>query len=112
MSRSHRANRYGTLFERRAAEKYSLELERASWKDARRADGTPVEIKCTMVEHADGQPGTIGFSGAMMGCTFSASTSPGAGESALSSRRPSTPRNSPCWSGTAAATIGARGRRK
>ncbi|MDS0478582.1 hypothetical protein [Natrinema sp. 1APR25-10V2] len=39
------------------AEKRRFELERASWHDARFGNGTPVEIKNTMHEHADGQPG-------------------------------------------------------
>lgn len=58
-SRSHRANHYGTLVERQAAERYGVELDRASWHDARRDDGTPVEIKSTMHRHADGQPGNF-----------------------------------------------------
>ena len=58
-NRSHRANHYGTLCERKASERYRLDLDRASWHDARRADGTPVEIKSTMREHADGQPGNF-----------------------------------------------------
>ena len=32
-------------------------LEWASWHDARFSNGTPVEIKSTMHEHSDGQPG-------------------------------------------------------
>jgi len=39
------------------AEKRRFELERASWHDARFGNRTPVEIKSTMHEHADGQPG-------------------------------------------------------
>jgi len=58
-NRSSRANRYGTLCERKMAEKYGLELDRSSWHDARRADGTPVEIKSTMHQHSDGQPGNF-----------------------------------------------------
>lgn len=57
-SRSHRANHYGTICERRAAEKYGLTLARSSWKDVER-NGTPVEIKSTMIEHSDGQPGNF-----------------------------------------------------
>jgi len=56
---SHRANHYGTLVERQAAERYGVELARASWKDADRDDGTPVEIKSAMIQHADGQPGNF-----------------------------------------------------
>jgi hypothetical protein len=57
---SHRANHYGKLVERQAAEKYPVYLERASWHDARRdLDDSPVEIKSTMYEHADGQPGNF-----------------------------------------------------
>ncbi len=59
MSRSHRANHYGTLFERKAFEKYRLEPARASWRDAVDRDGTSVEVKATMHRHADGQPGTF-----------------------------------------------------
>jgi len=59
MSRSHKANHYGTLVERKAAERYDLELDRCSWHDAKRSDGTPVEIKAAMHRHADGQPGTF-----------------------------------------------------
>ena len=59
MSRSHKANHYGTLVERKAAERYNLELDRCSWHDAKRPDGTPVEIKSAMHRHADGQPGTF-----------------------------------------------------
>ncbi|GAA0674295.1 hypothetical protein GCM10009020_22010 [Natronoarchaeum mannanilyticum] len=36
-----------------------FQLDRASWHDARFKNGTPVEIKSTMVEHADGQPGNF-----------------------------------------------------
>ncbi|KAA9410974.1 hypothetical protein EGO51_14555 [Haloarcula hispanica] len=59
MSRSHKANHYGTLVERKAGERYDLELDRCSWHDAKRPDGTPVEIKAAMYRHADGQPGTF-----------------------------------------------------
>jgi hypothetical protein len=46
---SQKANRYGTLAEKRAAEKYRLrrEGEHTSWFDAVTRDGTPVEIKAT-----------------------------------------------------------------
>lgn len=59
MSRSHKANHYGTLVERKAAERYDLDLDRCSWHDAKRPDGTPVEIKAAMRQHADGQLGTF-----------------------------------------------------
>ncbi|EMA34377.1 hypothetical protein [Haloarcula japonica] len=59
MSRSHKANHYGTLVERKAAERYNLELDRCSWHDAKRLDGMPIEIKAAMHRHADGQPGTF-----------------------------------------------------
>ena len=49
-------NHYGTLVERKAAERYCLKLDRSSWHDARRPDGDPVEIKSAMRRHADGQP--------------------------------------------------------
>jgi hypothetical protein len=58
MSRSHRANHYGTLAERQLASRYGIELARASWKDGDR-DGHPVEMKSTMHRHADGQPGNF-----------------------------------------------------
>ncbi|ELZ09403.1 hypothetical protein C479_11305 [Halovivax asiaticus JCM 14624] len=41
------------------AAKRRFDLERASWHDARFGNGTPVEIKSTMLEHADGQPGNF-----------------------------------------------------
>jgi len=41
------------------ADHYDVELARASWKDANAPDGTPVEIKAAMHEHADGQPGNF-----------------------------------------------------
>lgn len=59
MSRSHKANHYGTLCERKAVERYGLKLDRSSWHDARRGDDTPVEIKSTMRRHADGQLGNF-----------------------------------------------------
>ena len=59
MSRSHKANHYGTLVEWKAVKRYGLELDRASWHDARRSDGMPVEIKSAMHRHSDGQPGTF-----------------------------------------------------
>jgi hypothetical protein len=57
MSRSSNANRYGTLAEYRAAERYGLTIERDAWHDARTSDGTPVEIKAAMLNRASGQTG-------------------------------------------------------
>jgi hypothetical protein len=59
MSRSHRANHFGTIAEKRAAKKYKLTFARSSWCDAERANGKPVEIKSTMHRHSDGQPGNF-----------------------------------------------------
>ena len=59
MSRSHRANHYGTLAEREGFERWNLEAARASWKDAEDKKGRPWELKATMLEHADGQPGNF-----------------------------------------------------
>ena len=59
MNRSKRANHFGTLVEKRVATKRRFQLERCSWHDARFKNGTPVEIKSTMREHADGQPGNF-----------------------------------------------------
>jgi len=59
MNRSHKANHYGTLVERKAAERYGVELDRASWHDVRREDGVPIEINSVMHQHSDGQPGTV-----------------------------------------------------
>ena len=56
---SKRANHYGTAAERYVVRKYDLELSRASWKDAERSDGTPVEIKSCRHRHVDGQPGNF-----------------------------------------------------
>ncbi len=41
------------------AKKRRFTLERASWHDARFQNGTPVEIKSTMIEHSNGQPGNF-----------------------------------------------------
>ncbi|ELY90877.1 hypothetical protein [Natrialba taiwanensis] len=59
MNRSKRANHFGTACEKRMAKKRRFSLERASWHDARFQNGTPVEIKSTMLEHSDGQPGNF-----------------------------------------------------
>jgi len=56
---SKKANKYGTAVEYKMADVHDLSLARASWKDANAFDGTPVEIKAAMHEHADGQPGTF-----------------------------------------------------
>ena len=59
MTASKKAARYGSRAEKKAAEQYNLELEgnHCSWHDAKRADGTPVEIKAAAVERADGSEG-------------------------------------------------------
>jgi hypothetical protein len=57
VNRSRKANHYGTVCERRAAKQYGLDLDRASWHDARFQNGTPVEIKSAMYRRADGSPG-------------------------------------------------------
>jgi hypothetical protein len=46
---SRKAARYGALAERKAADRYDLDLrgEHTSWCDARTAGGVPVEIKAT-----------------------------------------------------------------
>jgi hypothetical protein len=56
---SKKANKYGTAVEYKMADVHDLSLARASWKDADAPDGTPVEIKAAMHEHADGRPGTF-----------------------------------------------------
>lgn len=40
-------------------DEYGLEPDRSPWRDARLSSGTPVEIKSTAYEHADGQPGNF-----------------------------------------------------
>ena len=59
MTSSKKAARYGSRAEKKAAERYNLELEgnHCSWHDAKRADGTPVEIKAAAVERASGAEG-------------------------------------------------------
>ena len=59
VSRSHKANHYGTLVEKKICRKRRFDLARSSWKDAEFQNGTPVEIKSTMAVHSDGQPGTF-----------------------------------------------------
>ncbi len=49
MSRSQNAARYGALAERRAADRYGLELERDDWHDARGPDGSLWDVKAAMV---------------------------------------------------------------
>lgn len=39
--------------------KYRLSAARESWKDAEFSNGTPVEIKSTALEHANGQAGNF-----------------------------------------------------
>ncbi len=48
MNRSQNAARYGALAERRAAERYGLELERDDWHDARGPRGRPWDVKAAM----------------------------------------------------------------
>lgn len=55
---SHRANAHGTACEYYMADKFGVELARASWKDGDR-NGTPWELKACAHRHADGQPGTF-----------------------------------------------------
>ena len=59
MSRSSNTSRYGSLAERKAAEKWGLRLDGAhtAWCDAVDRDGTPWEIKAAMIERADGSEG-------------------------------------------------------
>jgi hypothetical protein len=59
MSRSSNASRYGSLAEKRAAEKYGLRLGgvHTSWCDAEFGNGKPVEIKSAMHRRANGSPG-------------------------------------------------------
>ncbi|RQG91858.1 hypothetical protein [Natrarchaeobius chitinivorans] len=59
MNRSKRANHFGTICEKRMSKKRRFTLERSSGHDARFQNGTPVEIKSTMLEHSDGQPGNF-----------------------------------------------------
>jgi len=48
VNRSQNAARYGALAERRAAERYGLELEREDWHDARGPRGRPWDVKAAM----------------------------------------------------------------
>lgn len=57
MRGSKKAARYGSRAEKKAAERYNLDLEHTSWHDAKQQDGTPVEIKSCTVERADGSEG-------------------------------------------------------
>ncbi|OVE84725.1 hypothetical protein [Natronolimnobius baerhuensis] len=59
MNRSKRANHFGTICEKRMARKRRFKLARCSWHDATFQNGTPVEIKSTMLEHSNGQPGNF-----------------------------------------------------
>ncbi len=49
MNRSQNAARYGALAERRAVDRYGLELERDAWHDARGPGGRPWDVKAAMV---------------------------------------------------------------
>ncbi|GGM69354.1 hypothetical protein J2752_001963 [Halarchaeum rubridurum] len=58
--KSKRANRYGTLAEKRMAEKWRLQRDgvHTFWRDAvDPRDGTPWELKAAVVETASGRPG-------------------------------------------------------
>jgi hypothetical protein len=57
MTSSKKAARYGSRAEKKAAERYGLTLDHCSWHDAKKPDGTPVEIKATMETRADGSEG-------------------------------------------------------
>lgn len=57
MSRSRKAAHYGALAERAARQRYDLEPAHDAWHDAEAADGTPVEVKATMLNRASGSPG-------------------------------------------------------
>lgn len=48
-SRSQKAARYGSLAERAAFDRYSLEPERDDWHDARGPDGRPWDVKAAML---------------------------------------------------------------
>jgi len=48
VNRSQNAARYGALAERRAVERYGLELERDDWHDARGPRGRPWDVKAAM----------------------------------------------------------------
>lgn len=54
---SQKAARYGSRAEIKMAEKYGLDLDRTSWRDAIGADGCPVEIKATQRERDSGAKG-------------------------------------------------------
>ena len=58
-SRSKKANHYGTLAERKAAERYGLDLDGThdGYHDAETDDGTPVEVKAAMLNRDSGRPG-------------------------------------------------------
>jgi len=55
---SHKSNKYGTACEYHMAEKYRVELDRASWRDGVKGS-TPWEFKATARTHADGNPGNF-----------------------------------------------------
>lgn len=59
MTRSSNANRYGTLAERKMADKWGLKREgvHSYSQDAVDEDGTPWELKSTMATRASGSPG-------------------------------------------------------
>jgi hypothetical protein len=55
-SRSSNASHYGSLAEKKMAEKYGFDLDRSSNRDGC-LDGDPVEVKATMRKRRDGSPG-------------------------------------------------------
>lgn len=57
MTRSSNANRYGSLAERRLADRYGVERVDEYWRDGVDEDGTPWEFKAAMAERADGSEG-------------------------------------------------------
>lgn len=60
MSRSHRANHFGSHIERYVFSRFpSLVPQRSTWFDGTYRNGTPVEIKATMQEHRNGKSGTF-----------------------------------------------------
>jgi hypothetical protein len=48
-SRSQNAARFGALAERAARERYGLDVDHASWKDATDGDGRPWDVKACML---------------------------------------------------------------
>lgn len=61
MSRSHKAAHYGALVEKKARERYGLDVDHNSTHDARDRDGRPWDIKGAMVRRASGKQGRVRF---------------------------------------------------